>query len=178
TWCPTPPSTSSSDWCRTRAMSASPAPRICLPATTTTVLPPPCWTTWANWTVRGTPAVAPRPPIQRPSTELYHEHCRANPGLPADQRVRRLPPHAPDSLGRAAGHRPGRLLVAGRAPDHHPGDGEHHRGNRRAAAAAVHPQAADRGPAAERVPQDPAAAVADRAHRPGDRLGRLRGRAV
>src|SRR5690606_23302061 len=136
--------------------------------TTTTVLPPPCWTTWANWTAWDPPAVAPRPVIQRPSTELSHEHCRANPGFPADKRVCCLPPHAPCHLDRAAGHRPGGLLVPGRTPDHHPGDGNHHRGHRRAAAAAVHPQAADRGPAAERVPQDPAAAVADRAHRPGN----------
>src|SRR3546814_4307333 len=50
--------------------------------------------------------------------------------------------------------------------------------DRLAAADPRHPQAADHRAAAEVLPQDPAAAVADRAHRTGVGFSGLRGRAV
>ncbi|KAG1255230.1 hypothetical protein G6F66_014922 [Rhizopus arrhizus] len=73
----------------------------------------------------------------------------------------------------------GRLLVHSlRQPDRHDRRGRGAGGDRRAAAAAVHPQAAADRPDDEGVPQGAAAAVADRANRAGNRLGRFRRRAV
>src|SRR5690606_18279847 len=110
-----------------------------------------------------------------PYLETSDERRHSLPRTAACQRVRGLPPLPPRDLGRDQRHPSGRQLVP-RRRSHRDGRRRRHPGaGGGAAAAPLRAQAADHRAGTWVPAPGAAAALTDRAHRAGNRFGRLRG---